>query len=775
MAKINFPKKQEQRLIPKYLLEYAEELQENHPDPTDPWGGSGGDVNIEAGTGITITTESDDTKVISLDTTPHTFEVTADTGMTLEVTNQNPLWHDSKLQMAYTGATRLEGTLIDLYASNGMYFHSDSAPYYVNNTTHEYKTLATTDQITNVSGTNDGTNWTSLTIGNDTYGLASGGTTYTAGTGIDITGSTISVDTSTVAMQTDIPTNYVTTDTDQDITGAKTFKTNPIRIVNSSKGIKLYSGTNSSTNAKLGFTLYNNTGNTNNNEIGFLESNTASVANNGHSTLLGYYNTDTNTNYKDWDLGFGYAGYNSTKGGNTAYKLVIPNQYDLNNYNTKRYIPIDFTDGTNTVRSDATGVVNISTLLPTVPTNISSFTNDSGYITGINSSDVITALGYTPGTSNFSGSYTDLTDKPTIPTKTSELTNDSGFITGVTWNDVTNKPTFATVATTGDYDDLINKPTIPTNYVTTDTDQTITGRKTIVGSTVGLYVQSGATYTASDTMILPGEINTGTISGTLIASNTFAVPDVTTAGQGQIRVRDFTQTPFVDYRIEVPTKNGTMALTSDIITSYNDLTDKPTIPTKTSDLTNDSDFVSSSNFSTIGSHAQGGITYLELGNSSYRIGEPLQGNALIFNNTYSVPDSVPRFKIPTATIQTHTDPDYPQWSVQDYNYWLDLPLNTNGTLATTDDIPTTATSTVTASTNTVVSGVTGSTTTVVSGITYTPATETLVFTYTDNTTATITLLTSSTTVTAATATVLDSVSSSTATVMTGATVTTTLS
>lgn len=34
MAKIDFPKKQEQRLIPKYLLEYAEDLQENHPDPS---------------------------------------------------------------------------------------------------------------------------------------------------------------------------------------------------------------------------------------------------------------------------------------------------------------------------------------------------------------------------------------------------------------------------------------------------------------------------------------------------------------------------------------------------------------------------------------------------------------------------------------------------------------------------------------------------------------------------------------------------------------------
>ena len=49
-----------------------------------------------------------------------------------------------------------------------------------------------------------------------------------------------------------------------------------------------------------------------------------------------------------------------------------------------------------------------------------------------------------------------------VPTKTSDLNNDSGFLTGVTWNDVSDKPTFATVATSGSYNDLSNKPTIPT-------------------------------------------------------------------------------------------------------------------------------------------------------------------------------------------------------------------------------------------------------------------------------------------------------------------------
>ena len=63
-----------------------------------------------------------------------------------------------------------------------------------------------------------------------------------------------------------------------------------------------------------------------------------------------------------------------------------------------------------------TTVVALKSDIPTVPTNVSAFTNDSGYITGITSAMVKAALGYTPGTSSFSGSYNDLTDKPTIPT-----------------------------------------------------------------------------------------------------------------------------------------------------------------------------------------------------------------------------------------------------------------------------------------------------------------------------------------------------------------------
>lgn len=78
--------------------------------------------------------------------------------------------------------------------------------------------------------------------------------------------------------------------------------------------------------------------------------------------------------------------------------------------------------------------------IPIVPTNVSSFVNDAGYLTSYTETDPVFSssaaasitsadINSWDNKSDFSGSYTDLTDKPTIPTRTSDLTNDSGFIT----------------------------------------------------------------------------------------------------------------------------------------------------------------------------------------------------------------------------------------------------------------------------------------------------------------------------------------------------------
>ena len=87
------------------------------------------------------------------------------------------------------------------------------------------------------------------------------------------------------------------------------------------------------------------------------------------------------------------------------------------------------------------------------------------------------------------GDYDDLTNKPTIPvvpTDVSAFNNDVGYITN-TVNDLTNytlSSSLATVATTGDYDDLLNKPTIPT-MPTMETLNTFSTTETVVGTFEG--------------------------------------------------------------------------------------------------------------------------------------------------------------------------------------------------------------------------------------------------------------------------------------------------
>lgn len=207
---------------------------------------------------------------------------------------------------------------------------------------------------------------------------------------------------------------------------------------------------------------------------------------------------------------------------------------------------------------------------PNIPTNTSDLTNDSGfitssalsgyatetwvgqqgYLTGITSSDVTTALGYTPGTSNFSGDYDDLTDKPDLSIYAISADLATVADTG-SYDDLTDKPDLsiyaesadlATVATSGSYNDLTNKPVIPdtSNLVTTNTTQTISGVKTFSSSI---------------------EAASATINDLLISNDYGALTLSNSTTQYQF---DIVGTPTNDRTIIIPDKAGTIALTSDI-------------------------------------------------------------------------------------------------------------------------------------------------------------------------------------------------------------------
>lgn len=160
------------------------------------------------------------------------------------------------------------------------------------------------------------------------------------------------------------------------------------------------------------------------------------------------------------------------------------------------------------LKSEAfSGSYNDLTDKPTIPTKTSDLNNDSGYITGINSSDVITALGYTPGTSNFSGNYNDLTNKPTIPT----VNNNTITITqgGVT------KGSFR-----------LNQ----------STDQTIA---LDAGGAGGVQIQNNS---------MVGLVTESTDS----------------TNKPSISISDFTSPEMTTYKLNLPEKNGTIATLEDI-------------------------------------------------------------------------------------------------------------------------------------------------------------------------------------------------------------------
>lgn len=221
-------------------------------------------------------------------------------------------------------------------------------------------------------------------------------------------------------------TNYVTTDTAQTITAKKTFT--------GEKAILFQQTSNSD---KLGFTLYNSS----NTELGAFEYRPNTISS---KALL-----NVNCPYTGDYVGFRYWG--------TAVNVIAPKPSTAGTY----YIPTHITDGNTTVTAANTGTVNISSLIPTVPTNISAFTNDSGYITS-------SAL--------------------------------SGYATE-TW--VTNKgyavaSSLATVATSGDYDDLINKPTIPTAL--SDITVSAGSNITISGDTISATDTTYSDFTGADSV-----------------------------------------------------------------------------------------------------------------------------------------------------------------------------------------------------------------------------------------------------------------------------------
>ena len=243
------------------------------------------------------------------------------------------------------------------------------------------------------------------------------------------------------------------------------------------------------------------------------------------------------------------------------------------------------------------GVYKDLTGKPTIPTLISELENDSNFTTKayveqritdvatsgeIDLSDYVTTAQlntkadkvHTHSYNNledlptlFSGNYNDLINRPTVPSKTSELTNDSSFTTSTqlatkadkihthNYNDLEDKPTLFS----GAYKDRTGKPTIPTLTSELENDSNFTTKA---------YVEQRITDVATS-----GEID---------------LSDYVTTAQLNTKA-DKVHTHSYEDLTEKPTLFSG---------NYKDLINKPTIPTKTSDITNDSNFVTTSQLNT---------------------------------------------------------------------------------------------------------------------------------------------------------------------------------
>lgn len=211
---------------------------------------------------------------------------------------------------------------------------------------------------------------------------------------------------------------------------------------------------------------------------------------------------------------------------------------------------LDSSGAIDTVKVNGTAlpVVDKAVNVP-VPTATSELTNDSGFITGIDSSDVTDALGYTPydasnpngyitasqvpvtSVNGRTGAVTGLAEASAIPTKTSDLTNDSGFITSASvptkTSELTNDSGFVT------HDNQTEQ-----SYISNPSSYTY-WRGLAIGANA-VASESGALSTTTDKVYVADAIrvqpSSGTIKATVFKGN--LTGDVTGTASGNLTASD---------------------------------------------------------------------------------------------------------------------------------------------------------------------------------------------------------------------------------------------
>jgi len=266
-----------------------------------------------------------------------------------------------------------------------------------------------------------------------------------------------------------------------------------------------------------------------------------------------------------------------------------------------------------------------------------------------------------------SGSYNDLTNKPTIPTvptNVSSFTNDAGYLTE--HQDISGKANsndLATVAFSGDYEDLTNTPTIPD---------------------VPEWAMSSTkpSYSVNEIDGAQEELVSGTNIKTINNESILGSGNITIQGGGG-DVNVIESITFNGSTVPVDSSKNAAITYSAPVTSVNGNTGAVTIsvPTKVSDLTNDSGFITSYTETdpVFSASAAASITSADItswnGKSTFSGSyNDLTDKPALFSGDYNdlsnkptiptVPTNVSAFTNDAGYITgyTETDPTVPSWA-----------------------------------------------------------------------------------------------------------------
>ena len=246
----------------------------------------------------------------------------------------------------------------------------------------------------------------------------------------------------------------------------------------------------------------------------------------------------------------------------------------------------------------------------TIPSKTSDLTNDSGFITGITSSDVTTALGYTPYNSTNPDGY--ITSSALNGYATETWVGNQGYITGITSSDVITALTYTPYNGATNPNGYITSSAL-SDYVDLASAQDISGRKTFLGEKAIYFKQLTTANKLGFTLYNPSNTELGALeyrpntigSASLLALN---CPQTTS---GYVGFR-YWGTPAVNivapkvatagnYYIPINFTNGTNTVTSNNVGTVDISTLLPDVSnfvTNTSLATTLQDYVLSSDLST---------------------------------------------------------------------------------------------------------------------------------------------------------------------------------